>query len=291
MTNLKQAHESFIKFLKSKGRASATILAYGKDIEQLIDFLTAAGKTEPKAVKTEDIQKFMAKLQAENYTAKSISRKTNSTKTFFKFLKAEGLLTTDPSEGIIHPKFENKAPRILTKTEYRALRDAARNDPRTLAVVEILLQTGVRISELANIRLTDLKFAENHGANGELNVLPIENRPGRVVPLNPAAQKAIKDYLAERPKVKDDHLFVTKTGRPLLVRNIRATMGRYFRVAGIQEAKVNDLRHTFVANHLRRGVNLLLLSKIVGHKRVSTTEKYLEYIERPEQEVTELEEL
>jgi len=291
MTSLSEAHKKFIKNLEGKNRASATVLAYGKDIEQLIDYLAKKGKVEPQAVSTEDIKGFMEKLQKEDYTAKSISRKTNSTKTFFRFLKAEGLIGEDPSAEVAHPKFENKAPRILSRTEYRALRDATRNDVRTFAIIEILLQTGVRISELANLRLDDLTFTKNHEVNGELKIRAFENRPARSVPLNPAAQKAIKAYLEERPQTKDDHLFITKTGRPLLVRNIRATIARYFKIAGIQDAKVNDLRHTFVAHHLQRGFNILLLSQIAGHKRVSTTEKYLEHIERPEQEVSELEEL
>ncbi len=291
MATLRENHEKFIKYLQEKNRASATILAYGKDVEQLIDHLIEEGKTEPQEVKTENIQSFMDKLKKEDYTAKSISRKTNSTKTFFRYLKTNGVIESDPSLEVAHPRFENKAPRILTRTEYRALRDAARNDSRTMAVIEILLQTGVRISELANIRMDDITFTRNHQTVGELHVRIIENRPERRVPLNSAAQKAIQEYLKDRPKAKEGHLFITKTGRPLLVRNIRATIARFFKVAGIQNAKVNDLRHTFVANHLQRGFNILLLSKIAGHKRVSTTEKYLEYIERPEQEVTELEEI
>jgi integrase/recombinase XerC/integrase/recombinase XerD len=71
---------------------------------------------------------------------------------------------------------------------------------------------------------------------------------------------------------------VTKSGKPFLVRNIRTAIERYFRLAEIENAKVNDLRHTFVAHHLKHGVSLVLLSKILGHKRISTTERYLEYV-------------
>ena len=78
------------------------------------------------------------------------------------------------------------------------------------------------------------------------------------------------------------HVFTTKTGNALLIRNIRATIDRYFKNAGVEKAKVNDLRHTFVAHHLSQGVNILKLSKIAGHKRISTTERYLAYIEKVE---------
>ena len=102
---------------------------------------------------------------------------------------------------------------------------------------------------------------------------------------------SIRKYIdEERVKIENAvHLFITKTGNSLLVRNIRSTINRYFNLAGVENAKVNDLRHTFVAHHLSMGVNLLHLSKIAGHKRVSTTERYLQYIEREvEDEKTEL---
>ena len=141
MITLSAAHQQFIGHLQGKSRASATILAYGKDIAQLVDFLKKLEKVEPIQVTTEDLQSFMDGLAKQAYTPKSISRKTNSTKTFFKFLKIASLITEDPANGLEHPKFENKPPRILTKLEYRALRDAARADIRIIAVIELLLQT------------------------------------------------------------------------------------------------------------------------------------------------------
>lgn len=290
MIKLEQAHQEFINHLKKRGRASATVLAYGKDIEQLVEFLKQLEKLHIKDVAKEDLEAFMAKLKKENYTNKSISRKTNSTKTFFKFLKVQEYVTDDPANLITHPKVDPRAPRILTQMEYRALRDAARQDKRTNAIVELLLQTGMRISELHALKIENITF--NKGKEkGELIVRPIENREERVIPLNIAAEKAIKDYIEIRPKCKETTLFVTKTGRPLLIRNIRSTINRFFQLAGIQNATVNDLRHTFVAHHLQKGASLVLVSKVAGHKRISTTEKYLEYITRPKEEVQELEEL
>jgi site-specific recombinase XerD len=290
MVKLENAHREFIEHLKKRGRASATILAYGKDIEQLITFLEQLEKAHVHEISKEDIEAFMAKLKKENYTNKSISRKTNATKTFFKFLKVQEYITDDPAVLVAHPKVETRPPRILSKMEYRALRDAARQDPRTHAIVELLLQTGIRIGELRNLHLEDVKFGKGK-EKGELYIRPFENREGRNVPLNLATESAVKEYLKVRPKAKETALFITKTGRPLLIRNIRSTLSRYFHLAGVQNATVNDLRHTFVAHHLERGASLVLVSKIAGHKRLSTTEKYLTYIERPKEEVQELEEL
>ena len=112
MITLKDAHQQFVGHLKGKSRASATILAYGKDIDQLVSFLNSLGKQNAEDVTTEDLSTFMNKLSNEGYTAKSISRKTNSTKTFFKFLKTSGLIESDSATALEHPKFENKPPRI-----------------------------------------------------------------------------------------------------------------------------------------------------------------------------------
>ncbi len=284
MKKLEEVHKEFIDHLKSKKRASATVLAYGKDIEQLVKFLTEElKKAHVHEVKAEDIRNFLAKMEKSGYTKKSISRKLNSTKTFFRYLKVQEYITDDPASLVDHPKFETKPPRILSPIEYRALRDAARDDARIAAIIEILLQTGIRIGELAGLRTDDVFFAEG-AKEGTLFVRAQENRPERTVPLNKAAETALKRYLAVRPKTTNKALFITKTGKPLLVRNIRTAIDRYYRKAGINGAKVNDLRHTWVAHHLQSGASIVLISKVAGHKRLSTTERYLTLVQIPKGE-------
>lgn len=274
MNSLLDTKGQFIDFLKDKKRSTATILAYGKDIDQLITYLDKQEVKNPADIKAESLQSFMDKLAKENYTAKSISRKTNSTKTFFKFLKTSSLISGDPATSLVHPKFENKPPRILSKMEYRALRDGARADIRMIAVIELLLQTGIRIGELAQIRVEDVNFNDPT----TIHVPPFEGTNERVVPLNKPAAEVVKKYLEIRPKTPSHALFVTKTGRPLLIRNIRTAIDRYFRIAGIKEAKVNDLRHTWVAHQLQSGVPMTMVSKLAGHKRLTTTERYLQFV-------------
>ena len=268
---LRDAHEEFKKYLKSNNRSNSTVIAYGKDIDQLILFLEELQRNHVHEVTKEDIESFLAKMTNEGYTPKSISRKINSTRTFYRFLKINEYVTDDPSLLVSHPKYQLAPPRILTPTEYRALRDAARNDPRMYAIIELLLQTGIRIGELANLRLSDVN-------KDSLHIAPFEKHEERVVPLNKRAQEALNSYLKVRPNVSEEHLFVTKSGKPFLIRNIRTAVERYFRLAEIKGAKVNDLRHTFVAHHLKHGVSLVVLSKVLGHKRLSTTERYLQYV-------------
>lgn len=283
MKKLEETQKEFIDHLKSKKRASATVLAYGKDIEQLVNFFHGLQKFHVHEVKAEDIKNFLGKLQSTGYTQKSLSRKLNSTKTFFRFLKVKEYITDDPATLVEHPKFETKPPRILTPIEYRALRDTARDDTRIAAIIEILLQTGIRIGELANLKTDDIFFGEET-KEGHLYIRPQENRLERTVPLNKAAEGALKKYIEIRPKTPNRAIFVTKTGKPLLVRNIRTAIDRYYKKAGITGAKVNDLRHTWVAHHLSSGASLVLISKIAGHKRLSTTERYLTLIQPPKGE-------
>jgi site-specific recombinase XerD len=268
---LADAQLKFKDFLKEKGHSTSTIVAYGKDIEQLVDFLASLGKTQISEVVKEDLEAFLEKMQKEGYTPKSISRKINSTRTFYRFLKLNVYISEDPSLLVAHPKYQLAPPRILTPTEYRALRDAARNDARMSAIIELLLQTGIRIGELTALKLSDIQ-------KDSLHIPSIEKHEERSVPLNKRAQEALSRYLDVRPKVTEDHVFITKSGKPFLIRNIRTSVERYFRLAEIKNAKVNDLRHTFVAHHLKHGASIVLLSKILGHKRISTTERYLEFV-------------
>ncbi len=278
------AQKEFVDFLRGKKHSSATVLAYGKDIDQLALFLEELDKEHIHDVTKDDIQAFLGKLSERGYTPKSLSRKLNSTRTFYRFLKVNEYVTDDPSLLVSHPQYELAAPRMLKPTEYRALRDAARNDARMYAIIEILLQTGIRIGELADIRVGDVM-------EDSIKIRPHEKHEARDVPLNKSAKEALSRYLTIRPKIEDDHVFVTKSGKPFLVRNIRTAIERYFRIAGIENAKVNDLRHTFVAHHLKHGVSLVLLSKILCHKRLSTTERYLNYIQDRAKDTSTLSEL
>ncbi|MEX2013118.1 MAG: tyrosine-type recombinase/integrase [Candidatus Levyibacteriota bacterium] len=281
---LRDANEEFKNYLKGNQSSSATIVAYGKDVEQLVSFLEELKKHHVHEVAKEDIEAFLAKMAGGGYTPKSVSRKLNSTRTFYRFLKISEYITDDPSLLVAHPQYHLAPPRILTPTEYRALRDAAQNDPRMYAIIELLLQTGIRIGELATLKLADVK-------KDSLHILPVEKHEERTVPLNSRAKEALRRYMEVRPNLEDGPLFVTKSGKSFLVRNIRTAVERYFRIAEIKNAKVNDLRHTFVAHHLRHGVSLILLSKLLGHKRLSTTERYLNFVPERGKETAVLSEL
>ncbi len=265
---------TYSAWLRSLGKANATVIAYAKDVQQFLEYLTRLGKTDPKQVVSEDFQNYQNELVTLRYTDKSISRKLNSLKSFFRYLKNENIVAENPIQTINHPKYEVAPPRVLSRLEYRALRDVCKTDVRMSAIIELLLQTGLRISELAALRVGDIGLNKK-----EMYIIAQNSHPDRIVPLNKSAIAAINEYSKVRPRASEPTFFLTKSCRPFLVRNIRSAVDRYFRLAGIKDAKVNDLRHTFIVEQLSAGVPLVNVSQIVGHKRLSTTERYLQLID------------
>jgi len=262
----------FIGHLENKGRSPSTILAYRADLEQLLEFLKARNKVTPDQITQSDIEAFRDSLLTQKYTPKSVSRKLNAVKTFFRWLMLEKKLTANPAEDVAHPKIQPTSPKFLSPLEYRALRDVVRGDNRIAAIIELILQTGLRISEVANLKLPNVK-------DDVLEVEKYATQPSREIPLNTAAREALDVYLKVRPKTDSSYIFVSKNGKPLAVRNIRAAIDRYMQRAEISQYSVNDLRTTFIIENLKANVDLVLLSRVVGHKRLSTTERYLELAE------------
>jgi site-specific recombinase XerD len=266
---LKSLLPKFIQNLLSKKRSPSTVLAYRADLEQLIDFLQGKNKVTSDQVIQSDIEAFRDTLLTQKYTPKSVSRKLNAVKTFYRWLISEKIISTSPAEIVAHPKIDTNAPKFLSLLEYRALRDVVRDDARIAAIVELILQTGIRISEVANLKVEDVK-------TDQISVEAYATQGERVVPLNKPAKDAMDKYLSIRPQTDSKFAFVSKNGKPLAVRNIRAAIDRFMRKAEMPQYSVNDLRTTFIIENLKDKVDLVTLSKVVGHKRLSTTERYLE---------------
>lgn len=275
----------FISSLEEKRRSPATILAYKSDLDQLIEFLTKNNIATPDQILSSHLDTFRDTLLAQKYTPKSVSRKLNAVKTFFRYLVSTSELSSDPSKAVTHPKIESSLPKFLTPLEYRALRDAVRGDARISAIIELILQTGTRISEVASLKLEDI-------ADNTLKIESYATQPERTIPLNKFAKAALDTYIPQRPRVNSAYIFVSKTGKPLAVRNIRAAVDRFIQKAELPKYSVNDLRTTFIVENIKNEVDLVLISQVAGHKRLSTTERYLELagVKEPgkKQQLTEL---
>lgn len=266
---LKDLLPKFISFLEGKKRSPSTVLAYRADLEQLLESLQATSKVTPNQVMQADIETFRDALLSQKYTPKSVSRKLNAVKTFFRWMINEKQLISNPAEIVAHPKIDPTTPKYLSPLEYRALRDTVRGDARIAAITEIILQTGMRISEVANMKIA--------GVNAiGVTIESYATQPQRTVPLNKPARQALEEYLKVRPQTDSPYVFVSKNGKPLAVRNIRAAIDRYIQRAEVPKYSVNDLRTTFIIENLKAGTDLVMLSQVAGHKRLSTTERYLD---------------
>lgn len=266
---IKNLLPKFVESLTTKGRSPATVLAYRSDLEQMVDFLIKKERATPDQVVSSDLDAFRDTLLTDKYTPKSVSRKLNAVKTFFRWMITENIVTSDPSSSVAHPKIENSLPKFLSQLEYRALRDVVRSDVRIAAIVELILQTGLRISEVAGLKVENQK--------GETMLIEsYATQPQRSIPLNKPAKDILDAYLKIRPKADSPYVFISKNGKPLAVRNIRASIARYMQKADLPNYSVNDLRTTFMVENLKNGVDIVLLSQVSGHKRLSTTERYLE---------------
>jgi len=266
---LKSLLPKFTQYLETNGKSQATILAYKTDLLQFIAFSETKQKALLEEVKQDLIEGFRDTMLAQKFTPKTVSRKLNAIKTMFRFLIAENHLLFDPSSAVAHPKIELGTPKFLSAMEYRALRDVARDDPKIATIVELMLQTGIRISEVADLK-------KGNVGDGKLIVEAYSVQPERTIPLGKKAVESIEAFLKVRGNSDSVYLFNSKNGKPLAVRNIRASIDKCMKKAGVTGFSVNDLRTTFVVHNLQAGVDIVLLSQVVGHKRLSTTERYLE---------------
>ncbi|MCA9379975.1 tyrosine-type recombinase/integrase [Candidatus Dojkabacteria bacterium] len=274
----------FEKNLEQKGRSKSTITAYRKDLDQLVNYLKKNKISQWSEINNKILEKYFQLLQQETeLTPKTISRKINSTKTLFKFLISIKQVDSDYSINIKHPKIQRQVPRVLSPLEYKALRDTARSNIRLFTMIEMLLQTGMRIGELSRLEKQDINDKVS-----QIKIRAYSSYPERSIPVNPSLNEALTSYMKSKQylSMKSKFVFFTRTGNKILIRNIRSTINNAFKSTGIKDATVNDLRNTFIIFQLENGLKLDLLAEIVGHKRQTTTEHYLEYIQTRTQKTT-----
>lgn len=267
--NVDKLIESFVSSLKYEGKAQSTIIAYRKDLEQIAAAIECGFLEADKTV----LQAAIANLQAEQkFTAKTISRKLNSLKTFYNYLLVQNLISANSAADLQHPKIFSPPPRYLQQVEIMALREATKDNLRLMTMVETLLQTGVRISELAALKLQNLVLDQK---NPQLVVEAYSTIPTRTVPINDKLYTQLQTFLAGRKLDKDAPVFPTRDGKHIIIRNIRSAVDRAMQKAGIEDACVNDLRNTFIVAQMNAGLPLDYIAQVAGHRSRATTQKYI----------------
>jgi site-specific recombinase XerD len=251
-----------------------TIKAYLGDLEQFIGWLKTrrVDWDVPYRIERINIVEFINFLATQKASAQTRKRKLATIRGFLKFLKDNQFIYGNPADTIEGPIHEEREPAILLKTEYKALLQVAGSNPRDFAIVMLFLQTGLRVSELVNLKLEDVDFASK-----KFTVRQGKGRKDRVVPLVGQASKALKAYLAVRDDASEyDNVFLARNGTSMDQRTVRYRIQKYYKEAGIRKkASVHTLRHTFATHQIHNGLKLNQLKEVLGHRQMETTYKYV----------------
>lgn len=273
-------------FLFAQGRSEHTISGYLSDITHFSTwFENTNGHTlTPQRFTSADVHQYKHHLQTvQNAAAATVNRRLAALRAYIYWAINTGQIQHNPLIGIKGVGEQKNSPRYLTQPEQNALLQetsknlsnaqtaaAHRQAFRDRAIVLMLLHTGLRVSELSNLELKDIKLNEN---NGSVQVNATKGRKYRVVPLNKITRQATSDWLNVRPKVEISALFVGKhwePASPLLIQRVLAEFGRR---AGI-EVTPQELRHTFGKNLVARGLSLENVALLMGHSSLNTTKAY-----------------
>jgi site-specific recombinase XerD len=262
-----------------------TIRAYATDLTQFLRWLSDNSYApSPEKVERADITEYLASLGSQQrLTGVTRARKLAALREFFKFLEDHELIPKNPTKGVETPKKERNRRVALTPSEYKALLAQAGANPRDYAILQLFLQTGIRVSELCSLRLSDVDFA------GKTLVVRGKGMVEREIPLEKKGLEALRNWLSVRPPAPTDHLFLSTAGKPFRPRKVRQMVAKYKKRAGITKpGTCHVLRHTFGSQKAQQGVSPFTLKEWLGHKSLNTTQIYVHLAKVNDQKIMEL---
>lgn len=268
-----EAIERFIRVQEGRNRSPQTLRAYRSDLTQLAGWLHVDNPylTDPVDVTTDDLNEFLAALAHRGVSGVSRARKLAAIREFYRSLKNSGVIERSPFDGVDTPKRERKSRAYLTPEEYNRLLAAAGAHPRDFCILTLFIQTGIRISELCELRLDDIDLDA-----GTLTVRIGKGMAARVIELEKKGIRATKTWLAMRPLTYYDHLFLNRDEEPLKEWGVRDLLNKYCEQAGItKRITPHSLRHTFASAKAQSGVSPFQLKEWLGHARLDTTSIYV----------------
>ena len=276
---------AFLRYLALNRNASAhTVRAYESDLLQLVAVTAASAGVKPNELQPGHldraaIRRFLAELHKAGQSRATAARKLAAARTFLRYLRREELIDGDPGALVAAPKREVRMPAHLSETEMEALLGAASGDSplgrRDRAILELFYASGLRVSELAGLGLEDIDLSRKM-----VRVLG-KGRKERFVPFNTSTARALRAYLERRPAGppasgrRADALFVNHRGGRLTVRSIDRIVRRYVAATSARTGiSPHALRHSFATHLLQRGADLRVIQELLGHARLSTTQRY-----------------
>jgi len=267
------AVERFFQYLAVERGASAhTLKSYRTDFDQFMAFLSRRGVRRLEAVDSRTIRAYLAWLHSQRVSRATIARKLAALRSAFRFLARRGFMIRNPAREVGNPRLPMRLPSFLPVDEAWQLMEspvpATVQGKRDRAILELLYAAGLRVAELCGLDPADLDRSQ-----GTVRVLGKGNKE-RIVPVGDQALRALDAYLARRP-AGDGPLFQNLRGGRLTVRSVHRIVRARARGAGIaRPVTPHTLRHTFATHMLDQGADLRLIQDLLGHSRLSTTQKY-----------------
>ena len=277
---MKSQIADFLQFLKvERNLAKNTINAYGSDLEKFRKYLAARKKEKVSSVNLADIQNYSRTLKAEDIAASSITRNLISIKMFFRFLLREEIIKKDPSQDLEPPINWPKLPEYLTvlETENLLNQPVLKNKTgfRDKALLELLYATGMRVSELINLKVSDLNLKV-----GYVRCLG-KGEKERIVPIGRTAREVLEKYLEKiRPafvksRKGDFFLFINRAGQPFSRQAVWKIIKKYAQKTRLRKnITPHTLRHSFATHLLQGGADLRSVQEMLGHVNIATTQIY-----------------
>jgi integrase/recombinase XerC len=262
----------FLDALSGKNRSAATIRAYQTD---LLQFMTFLHETNVLTASVQDVQKvdvleYFSFLAKKDLTGVARARKLSAIREYFRFLEGLGQIDKSPTLGVETPKRERNARQFLRSDEYTKMLSLAGANPRDYAILQVFLQTGIRVSELAHLTMNDIDFLKPS------LIVAGKGKVSREIALEKKGIQALKSYLAVRPDSLSERLFLNYKGEPISERGIRKLVVKYTKAAGItKKASCHTLRHTFATYKAEKGVSPFQLQQWLGHANLNTTQIYV----------------
>lgn len=269
---LEKGLEQFLDTLSGKNRSNATMRAYKTDIEQFFSWLhdNNVSIQYPKDVEKVDILEYLSYLSKRELTGVARARKLSAIREYFRFLEGVDYIQKSPTTGVDTPKRERNTRSYLRADEYTKMLSLAGANPRDYAILQVFLQTGIRVSELVNLTIDDVDFVKP-----AIKVMG-KGRVEREIELEKKGIQALKNYLSIRPQGLSNKLFLNYLGETISDRGVRKLVIKYKELAGItKKASCHALRHTFATFKAEKGVSPFQLQQWLGHANIATTQIYV----------------
>lgn len=270
----------FVTYMEEEKNASnSTVVSYQRDLKKLFLYLDERGIHRVDEITSTNLNSYVLQLERQGFSTSSVSRSVASMRAFFHYLFKIRKTENDPSEKIRSPHVDKKVPEILTMEEAVLLLEQpdtmTDKGIRDKAMLELLYATGMRVSELLSLKMTDLNLPMNY-------LICREKNKERVIPFGKEAEYALKTYF-ERSREQFVHgqdrecVFTNCSGDPMSRQGFWKIIKSYVQKAGIKkDITPHTLRHSFGAHLVQNGADLRAVQEMMGHADISTTQLYMD---------------